>query len=170
MPGATQLLEKDGRYVNTIAHALFANILLLVGAPELATPYYLVVNALAGVAVDLDHIPKLGKAVRTLRFGQSSRTRWHELQGLLASMLISMLASLLSPELGRALLIGAVSHYFLDLATRPTRPLYPLSESTVFLGMAPSSLRGLFAYDTVLTAAMGVIWIWSLRGLGLLRL
>ena len=156
--------------MNTIAHVLFANILLMMGAPELATPANLVINAFAGVAVDLDHIPKLGKAVRTLRFGQSSRTRWHELQGLLVSMVISVLASLFYPELGRVLLIGAVSHYFLDLATRPTRPLYPLSESTVFLEMAPISLRGLFAYDTVLTAAMGVIWLWSLSGLGLLRL
>ena len=156
--------------MNTIAHALFANILLLLGAPEMATPANLVVNALAGVAVDLDHIPKLGKAVRTLRFGQSSRTRWHELQGLLASMLISVLATLLSPEIGRVILVGAVSHYFLDLATRPTRPLYPLTDATVFLEMAPTSLRGLFAYDTVLTVTMGVIWLWSLNGLGLLRL
>ena len=120
--------------------------------------------------MDLDHIPKLGKAVRTLRFGQASRTRWHELHGLLAGMVISVLATLYSPELGRSLLIGAVSHHFLDLATRPTRPLYPLSDSTVFLGMAPMSLRGLFAYDTVLTVTMGVIWLWSLSGLGLLPL
>jgi len=156
--------------VNTIAHALFANLLLLLGAPEMATPTNLVINAVAAVAVDLDHIPSLGKAVRTLRFGQSSRSRWHELQGLLASMLISVLATLYSPELGRVILMGAVSHYFLDLATRPTRPLYPLSDATVFLEMAPMSLRGLFAYDTVLTVTMGVIWLWSLNGLGLLRL
>ena len=102
--------------MNTIAHALFANLLLLLGAPEMATPANLVLNAVAAVAVDLDHIPSLGKAVRTLRFGQSSRSRWHELQGLLASMLISVLATILSPELGRVLLMGAVSHYFLDLS------------------------------------------------------
>ena len=56
------------------------------------------------------------------------------------------------------------------IATRPTRPLYPLSESTVFLEMAPMSLRGLFVYDTVLTVTMGVFWLWNLNGLGLLLL
>ena len=85
-------------------------------------------------------------------------------------MIISVLTTLHSPELGRVLLMGAVSHYFLDLATRPTRPLYPLSDATVFLELAPMSLTGLFAYDVVLTVTMGVMWLWSLNGLGLLQL
>jgi len=154
--------------VNSIAHILFAHILLFFGAREYVTPTTIIITGIAAVLVDLEHIPRLGLALKTRRFSPSTRTRWHELYGLFVSMSISTGISFLSAPIGRSLLIGLVSHYFLDMLMRPTRPLYPMSKELVFLGLAPRKLRELVAYDTLLTIIMGVIWAWSLHDLGFL--
>jgi membrane-bound metal-dependent hydrolase YbcI (DUF457 family) len=93
---------------------------------------------------------------------------WHELLGLLLAMAVSVAVSFVSAPLGESLLIGVVSHYFLDLLTRPTRPFYPLSEKVVFLGLAPRNLKKLTAYDAVVTGLFGVILIAGLHGQGML--
>jgi len=128
------------------------------------------VTSIASVITDLDHILHLRTAMKTLRFKSETRTRWHELPGLLLAMSISIAVMFFSASLGRSLLIGFVSHYFLDLLTRPTRPFYPLSEKVVFLGLAPRNLKKLTAYDTVLTVILGVILIASLHGQGILSI
>jgi membrane-bound metal-dependent hydrolase YbcI (DUF457 family) len=74
-------------------------------------------------------------------------------------MSISLVVTFFSADVGKLLLIGFVSHYFLDLLTRPTRPLYPFSEKMVFLGLAPRSLKKLTAYDIIITVIMGLILI-----------
>jgi ABC-type multidrug transport system permease subunit len=125
-------------------------------------------TTLASVITDLDHVLHLRTAMKTHRFKSETRSRWHELPGLLLAMTASTIVMFFSASLGRALLIGFVSHYFLDLLTRPTRPFYPLSEKIVFLGLAPRNLKKLTAYDTVLTVIMGVILIASLYGQGIL--
>ncbi|MCZ2808173.1 MAG: metal-dependent hydrolase [Candidatus Bathyarchaeota archaeon] len=156
--------------MNTLGHVFFANILLLFGAPSIVSPTTLLVTSIASVITDLDHILHLRTAMKTRRFKSETRTRWHELPGLLLAMSISIAIMLFSASLGRSLLIGFVSHYFLDLLTRPTRPFYPLSEKAVFLGLAPRNLKKLTAYDTVLTVILGVILIASLHGQGLLSI
>jgi hypothetical protein len=128
----------------------------------------MIITGLASILIDLEHVSKLGLAIKTLRFSPTTRTRWHELYGLFVIMSVSAVILFFSASVGRCLLIGFVSHYFLDLLTRPTRPLYPLSEITIFLGLAPRGLRKLVVYDTILTAAMGVIWAWSLHDSGFL--
>jgi len=85
-------------------------------------------------------------------------------------MIASVAFMFFSEPLGRAILIGFVSHYFLDLLTRPTRPFYPLSEKVVFLGLAPRNLKKLTAYDAVITALFGVILIAGLHGQGILSI
>lgn len=154
--------------MNTIGHILFAHILVLFAARDDVSLTTLIVTGLASVLIDLDHITKVGHAIKKGRFGPSTRTRWHELFGLFVFMSISVYVSVFSASIGRSLLIGFVSHYFLDLLTRPTRPLYPMSEKLVFLKLAPRGLRELVAYDAILTIVMGVIWVWSLHDLGLL--
>lgn len=156
--------------MNTLGHVFFANILLLFGAPSIVSPTTLLVTSIASVITDLDHILHLRTAMKTRRFKSETRTRWHELPGLLLAMSISIAIMFFSASLGRSLLIGFVSHYFLDLLTRPTRPFYPLSEKVVFLGLAPRNLKKLTAYDTVLTVILGVILIASLHGQGLLSI
>jgi hypothetical protein len=108
--------------------------------------------------------------MKTLRFKSETRSRWHELPGLLLAMSISITIMLFSASLGRSLLIGFVSHYFLDILTRPTRPFYPLSGKVVFLGLAPRNLKKLTAYDTVLTVILGVILIAGLHVQGTLSI
>jgi len=128
------------------------------------------VTSIASVITDLDHILHLRTALKTHRFKSETRTRWHELPGLLLAMSISIVIMFFSASLGRSILIGFVSHYFLDLLTRPTRPFYPLSEKVVFLGLAPRNLKKLTAYDTVVTVIMGVILIASLHGQGIINI
>ena len=156
--------------MNTLGHVFFANLLLVFGAPSIVSPTTLLVTSIASVITDLDHILHLRTAMKTRRFKSETRTRWHELPGLLLAMSISIAVMLFSAPLGRSLLIGFVSHYFLDLLTRPTRPFYPLSEKVVFLGLAPRNLKKLTAYDTVLTVILGVILIAGLHGQGLLSI
>jgi hypothetical protein len=85
-------------------------------------------------------------------------------------MSISLTVMLFSGTVGRLLLTGFASHYFLDLLTRPTRPLYPLSKKVVFLGLAPRNLKKLTVYDTIITVATGAILLVGLHNLGLLSI
>ncbi|MCK4884440.1 metal-dependent hydrolase [Candidatus Bathyarchaeota archaeon] len=156
--------------MNTLGHVFFANLLLVFGAPSIVSPTTLLVTSIASVITDLDHILHLRTAMKTRRFKSETRTRWHELPGLLLAMSISIAVTLFSASLGRSLLIGFVSHYFLDLLTGPTIPFYPLRKKVVFLGLAPRNLKKLTAYDTVLTVILGVILIASLHGQGLLSI
>ena len=154
--------------MNTIGHLLCAQILLFSGAHDCVSLNTMIITGLASILIDLEHVPKLGLAIKTLRFSPTTRTRWHELYGLFVFMSVSAVILFFSASIGRCMLIGFVSHYFLDLLTRPTRPLYPMSEKTISLGLAPRGLRELVVYDTILTIAMGVIWAWSLHDSGFL--
>ena len=154
--------------MNTIGHILCAHILLFFSAHDRVSLRTLIVTGLASILIDLEHVPRVKLAIKTRRFSPSTRTRWHELFGLFVLMFISTVISFFSASIGRSLLIGFVSHHFLDLLTRPTRPLYPMSEKVIFLGFMPRSFRELVVYDTILTIVMGVIWAWSLHDLGFL--
>jgi hypothetical protein len=156
--------------LNTLGHVFFANLLLVLGAPSIVSPTTLIVTSLAAVITDLDHVLHLPTAMKTYRFKSETRTRWHELPGLMLAMIISTIIMLFSAPLGRSFLIGFVSHYFLDLLTRPTRPLYPLSERVVFLGLAPRNLKKLTVYDAILTVVFGAILIASLHGQGIINI
>ena len=156
--------------MNTLGHVFFANLMLVLGAPSIVSPTTLIVTSLAAVITDLDHILHLRTAMKTYRFKSETRSRWHELPGLLLAMIISIIIMLFSAPLGRSLLIGFVSHYFLDLLTRPTRPFYPLSERVIFLGLAPKNLKKLTAYDALLTVIFGAILIASLHGQGIINI
>ncbi len=153
--------------MNTLGHIFFANLLLVFGAPSFVSPTTLMVTSIAAIITDLDHLAHLRTALKTHRFKSETRTMWHELPGLLLAMVVSVAVTFFSALLGRALIIGFVSHYFLDLLTRPTRPFYPLSEKVVFLGLAPRNLKKLTAYDAVITATFGVILIAGLYGQGI---
>ena len=131
------------------------------------SPTTLIVTTIASVITDLDHLAHLGTALKTHRFKSETRTMWHELPGLLLAMTVSVAVTFVSGSLGKSLLIGFVSHYFLDLLTRPTRPFYPLCEKVMFLGLAPRNLKKLTVYDAVITAVFGVILIAGLYGQGM---
>lgn len=156
--------------MNLLCHLFFANLLLVYGAPSLVSPIALLITSIAATIIDLEHISHLGVAMKTRRFKSETRTRWHELTGLLTTIVGSLIVLVFSATTGRLLLIGFVSHYFLDLLTRPTRPLYPLSKKVVFLELAPRNLKKLIMYDTIITVAFGAILILGLQNLGLLNI
>lgn len=154
--------------MNTLGHIFFAQILLLSFYRYSASPTNFIVTGIASILVDLEHVPKIGHAIKTGRFSPSSRTRWHEMFGLIVFMSISLGITYFSDPIGRSLLIGFVSHYILDFLTRPTRPLFPIEKEVVFLKLAPRGMRELVIYDTILTIVIGVIWVWNLHDLKLL--
>ena len=156
--------------MNSLCHLFFANLLLVFGAPSIVSPTALLITSIAAIIIDLEHIAHLTTALKTRRFKSETRSRWHELTGLLLTMAGSLTIMHFSAMVGRLLLIGFVSHYFLDLLTRPIRPLFPLSKKVVFLGLAPRNLKKLTIYDTIITATMGIILIVSLHNLGLLNI
>lgn len=159
-----------GEVLNSVCHLFFANLLMVFGAPSLVSPTALLITSIAAIIVDMEHVSNLRTAIKTRRFKPETRTRWHELIGLLLTMSISLLIMLFSSTIGRLLLIGFVSHYFLDLLTRPTRPLYPFSKKVVFLGLAPRKLKKLTVYDTIITVTMGAILMVTLHNLGLFNI
>ena len=154
--------------MNPLAHIFLAHLLLIYICREGITELSLIISGLSAIVVDLDHLPMLRRALRTHRFTPESRSRWHELYGLVVGMIVCLPLLAIWPWLGKPALIGLVSHYFLDMVSRPTRPFYPFSDQVVHLKLAPIGLRNLTIYDIIITSLMGGVWLWSLRGLGLL--
>ncbi len=125
------------------------------------------VNSLPGIAMgvifsiipDIDHIPHLGKALKTGRFGVGSRSILHELVGLALITTGSLIVKTAYPHLFLLTLSCGLSHYVIDLLTRPSRPLYPFSTREVDLTIYPRGLREMIIRDTRLTAGLGLIYV-----------
>ena len=125
------------------------------------------VNSLPGIAMgvifsiipDIDHIPHLGKALKTGRFGVGSRSTLHELVGLALITTGSLIVKTAYPSLFPLTLSCGLSHYVIDLLTRPSRPLYPFSTREVDLKLYPRGLREMIIWDTILTAGLGLIYM-----------
>jgi len=108
---------------------------------------------------DIDHIPHLGKALKTGRFGVGSRSTLHELVGLALITTGSLIINVAYPHLFPLTLSCGLSHYAIDLLTRPSRPLYPFSTREVDLKLYPRGLREMIIWDTILTAGLGLIYV-----------
>ena len=125
------------------------------------------VNSLPGITIgvifsiipDIDHIPHLGKALKTGRFGVGSRSTLHELVGLALITTGSLIVKTAYPPLFPLTLSCGLSHYVIDLLTRPSRPLYPFSTREIDLKIYPRGLREMIIWDTILTAGLGLIYM-----------
>ncbi len=125
------------------------------------------VNSLPGIAMgvifsiipDIDHIPHLGKALKTGRFGVGSRSTLHELVGLALITTGSLIVKFIHPHLFLLTLSCGLSHFAIDLLTRPSRPLYPFSTREIDLKIYPRGLREMIIWDTILTAGLGLIYV-----------
>lgn len=139
--------------MNLVAHALVS---YAIGAGYGGGWPYIFVALFFGMLPDMDHLPHLERAIRTLRFGCESRSFLHELPGL---SLMSLIAVALSPWLPMGLTYyPLIAHHLMDFLTRPTRPLYPFSDVEIHLGIYPKSRRGLVVADLLLTAGI-VLWL-----------
>ncbi len=111
-----------------------------------------------GTLPDIDHIPHIGKALSTGRFGPQVRSALHELPGL---SLMTVIAILLSSRVPFGVMFyPLLSHYLLDFLTRPTRPFYPFSREVIHLGIYPKRYLGLIVADAIVTAGIA-IWMIS---------
>jgi hypothetical protein len=107
---------------------------------------------------DIDHIPHLKKALKTGRFGVGTRSSLHELVGLAFILSGSLLVSIAYPHLFPLTFICGLSHFVIDLLTRPSRPLYPFSTWEVDLKLYPRGLREMILWDAILTVGLGLIY------------
>lgn len=116
----------------------------------------IIVALIFGMLPDIDHLPHLRRAIMTGRFGCESRSFLHELPGLSLMAIIAVALSTLLPM--GLMYYPLVSHYIMDFLTRPTRPLYPFSDTEVHLGIYPKSGRGLIVADVLVTVGI-VLWL-----------
>ena len=117
------------------------------------------IGVIFSIIPDIDHIPHLGKALKTGRFGVGSRSTLHELVGLALITTGSLIVKTAYPHLFLLTLSCGLSHYVIDLLTRPSRPLYPFSTREVDLKIYPRGLREMIIWDTILTAGLGLIYM-----------
>ena len=138
--------------MNLIFHILLGILLtiLLFSKPTIIN-YLLMI--IASSITDIDHIKFFTKAVKTKKFEVESRTRFHELYGLLIGLLTLFLLSFLS-EIAVPLSIAFAFHYVFDYLTRPTRPFYPFKKEICRFNLYPESLKGIIFFDTVLTGGL----------------
>lgn len=121
-----------------------------------ADPVLMAAAVLLGVLPDLDHLSHIPKALKTLRFGSASRSRFHELYGL---SVITILLAMLPAGIMPALFFPPLSHYLLDFFTRETRPFYPRDRTELYVGWYPKGLKMRTLSDIILT---GGLLLWAL--------
>ncbi len=119
----------------------------------------ILVGVLLSVLPDFDHIPHVKRALRTGRFGVESRSSLHELVGLVLVLLGSLGASVIHPHVSLLGFSCGLSHFVVDLLTRPSRPLYPFSARKVDLNLYPKGLKEMFVWDAALTVALGLVYV-----------
>ena len=143
--------------MNMIFHAILG--LLLAELFGINSLLGILIGVLFSVFPDFDHIPYLRKAFRTGRFGVESRSSLHELVGLVLVSLGSLAVGVIHPQLSVLGFCCGLSHFVVDLLTRPSRPLYPFSTREVDLNVYPRGLRDMFVLDAILTVALGLVYV-----------
>ena len=141
--------------MNLIFHILLGVFLTLVFFSRPTILIYLIM-IFASTITDLDHIKFINKALKTKRFGVQSRSRFHELYGLVIGLFILFLFSFLT-EIIVPLLMAFTFHYASDYLTRPTRPFYPFKKEICHFNLYPKSLKGIVFFDTIITG--GLAWL-----------
>jgi len=143
--------------MNILFHALLGLLLAeLFGIDSIPG---ILVGVLLSIFPDFDHIPHVKRAVRSGRFGVESRSSLHELIGLVLISLGSLAVGIVHPHLSLLGFSCGLSHFVVDLLTRPSRPLYPFSSRKVDLNLYPKGLKDMFVWDAVFTAALGLVYV-----------
>ncbi|OYT38575.1 MAG: hypothetical protein B6U89_05605 [Desulfurococcales archaeon ex4484_58] len=156
--------------MNLIAHILFSIILCYIvratntppTIPNLLFDKTYIAALIGSIIIDLDHIPYMGKALKTKRFSPHIRSRYHELFGFIVFGSISLLIYMIIDKgLGLGFYIGITTHYLLDTLTRPTRPFFPYNDTIMFYGLAPrKNLKDLAYFDLYVTLTLAIIYLY----------
>jgi len=130
---------------------------------------YLLVIFIFSVLIDLTHLPyllKKGGNVVHERFGSESRTRFHEMYGLvLFSFLLSIAFFFIGPVLTGIAALCLLLHFSLDFISGKSMPFYPYWNKEVSLGMLPYGYRNKVVFEVVTTLILGVLFWLSIGSL-----
>ncbi|MFH0890286.1 MAG: metal-dependent hydrolase [Candidatus Aenigmatarchaeota archaeon] len=123
---------------------------------------YIAFIALFSVLPDIDHIPYVirnGKKLIKKKFGSESRSRFHEMYGLLVySVIISFASLFFNSMLAKIAAMSLTLHIASDFLVGKSRPFYPFSKKEVSLGIVPEKYRVLS--EIILTSLLGVmVWL-----------
>jgi len=143
--------------MNIIFHALLG--LLLAKLLGISSIPEILFGVLFAVFPDFDHVPHLRRAFETGRFRVESRSLLHELVGFIFVLCGSLVVRIVDAHLFLLTFSCGLSHFVVDFLTRPCRPLYPFSHKEVDLNLYPKELKQMFVYDTILTIALGLIYV-----------
>ena len=88
-----------------------------------------------------------------------SRSPLHELVCLVLVLSGSLVVKVVCSHLFLLAFSCGLSHFVVDFLTRPCRPLYPFSVKKVDLNIYPRELKEMFIWDTILTVALGLIYV-----------
>lgn len=154
------IFDKQIYNMNLFAH-MFAGIIIALLFFSHSDFMLILITVLLATFIDLDHIPYLKKAVKTKKFGYESRSIFHELFGLSIGLIMFVITSFYFYVMPFCL--AFISHYFLDMLTRPTRPLYPFRKDVCHFNMYPKSPIGLVIADIIVTSFLlilvVILWI-----------
>ena len=146
--------------MNVIFHFLFNYI--FVGMVFGDVWSYLAVVFISSVLIDLTHLPYLFRVredVVNKRFGSESRTRFHELYGLvLFSAILCILYFFVDSTIVEISAMCLVLHFAIDFLAGKSMPFYPFSKREVFLHIFPYSYRRKLVFETVSTVLVGVLF------------
>jgi hypothetical protein len=123
---------------------------------------YIIVVFLFSVLIDLTHLPYLLKVRRNVvdrRFGSESRTRFHEMYGLIVFSFILCLAFFFFDIIIISIAaLCLVLHFSIDFISGKSMPFYPYSNKEVFLGLMPYGYRNKVVFELFSTLIMGVLF------------
>ena len=123
---------------------------------------YLPVIFIFSVLIDLTHLPyMLKKKERVVhdRLGSESRTRFHEMYGLiLFSFILCIAFFFFDLAFVSISALCLVLHFSLDFMSGRSMPFYPYWNKEVFLGMLPYGYRNKLMFEIVSTLILGVLF------------
>jgi hypothetical protein len=93
------------------------------------------------------------------RFGAESRTRFHELYGLiLASSILGVLFFFVDTAIIQISALCIILHFAVDFLAGKSMPFYPVSKRVVFLDIFPYGYRSKFLFEVAATSITGVLF------------
>lgn len=123
---------------------------------------YIIVVFLFSVLIDLTHLPyllRVRSGVVDRRFGSESRTRFHEMYGLVMFSFILCVAFFFFDIITTSIAaLCLVLHFSIDFISGKSMPFYPYSNKEVFLGMLPYGYRNKVIFEVFSTLTVGVLF------------
>jgi len=123
---------------------------------------YILIIFISSVLIDFTHLPylfRIRKGIIRKRFGAESRTRFHELYGLiLFSALLCIFYFFMDKMAVEIAAMCIVLHFAVDFLAGKSMPFYPYSKKEVFIHMFPYGYRNKIFFEILCTVFLGVLF------------